>query len=221
MPTPSAGTKKLEQLVVKNIPRDALMAFEDAYYAGDHQGRQHSAAFAPGHKPSIAGQNKHFFINETFHEALLAHGAEPTPLCGTRLVVGRLGIFSIVRLNVPGHKWINLRRSATRIKLAEVNDNINRKYVQADLFAQPREVSAGTIFILGVMDGVDTNGIAQLTEVMVSLPAPDMKSWLYINTMTDFIKLYDQTDTAVQPDTAVPKLKAQPKKKTGDDQGNQ
>jgi hypothetical protein len=71
------------------------------------------------------------------------------------------------------------------------------------------------------MDGVDAHGIAQLTSVVVALPAPDMKSWLYHSTMTDFIKLYDQIDTTVQPDNAVPKLKARPKKQTGDDQGNQ
>ncbi len=214
------GKKELEQLIVKNVPRDALMACEDAYYAGDHQGRQHSAAFAPGHKPSIAGQNKHFFINETFHEALEAHGGDPTPLCGTRLVVGRLGIFNVVRLNVPGHKWINLRRSATRTKLAELNDSIKRKYVQADFFAQPREVAEGTIFILGVMDGIDDNGIAQLTGVMVALPAPDMKSWLYIKSTDDFIKLYDEIDTSTQPDKAMPILKGKSKKQTDNDQGN-
>jgi hypothetical protein len=39
--------------------------------------------------------------------------------------------------------------------------------------------------------------------------------------MVEFLKLYDQLDTTVQPDNAVPTLKKQPKKKTGDDQGNQ
>jgi hypothetical protein len=222
MSTPPAdGKKELQKLMIKNIPRDALMAFHDAYHDGDRQGRQHSAIFASGHKPSAAGQNKHFFINETFHEALQAHGASPTPLCGTRLVIGRLGIFNIVRLNVPGHKWIKLKRSTTRSKLAELNDIIEKKYVQDDLFDAPREVADGTIFILGVMDGIDANGIAQLTQVMVALPAPDMKSWLYISTMTNFLKLYDQLDSAVPPDTAVPTLKAQPKKQTDNDQGNQ
>ena len=218
---PVDGKKELEQLIIKNIPRDALMACQDAYHDGDTQGRLHSALFVSGHKPSAAGQNKHFFINETFHEALLAHGASPTPLCGTRLVIGRLGVFNIVRLNVPGHKWTNLRRSTTRSKLAELNNSIESKYVQGDLFAVPHEVADGTIFILGVMDGIDANGIAQLTQVMVALPAPDMKSWLYISTLADFLKLYDQLDSAVQPDNAVPKLKAQPKEQTDNDQGNQ
>lgn len=218
--TSSAGSKQLEQLIVQNIPRDALMAFEDAYYGGDAKGRMQAANFADGHRPSAAGQVKHFYTNEAFHEALGVHGAEPTPLRGTRLVVGRLGIFNIARLNVPGHKWVNLRRSATRKKLAEVNLSIEEKYVQSDFFAKEQKVAAGTVFILGVVDGIDTHGIAQLTQVMMALPAPDMKSWLYITTMSEFLKLYDQVNVTGQPDNAMPKLKKLPKEQTGDDQGN-
>ena len=217
---PVDGKKELEQLMIKNIPRDAFMACQDAYHAGDLQGRLQSAGFASGHKPSAAGQNKHFFINETFHEALQAHGAGPTPLRGTRLVIGRLGVFNIVRLNVPGHRWTNLRHSTTRSKLAELNNSIERKYVQGDFFAESREVADGTIFVLGVMDGIDANGISQLTQVMVALPAPDMRSWLYISTMVDFLKLYDQLNSVVQPDDAVPKLKAKSKKQNDNDQGH-
>jgi hypothetical protein len=216
--TPAAGQKELEKLITKNVPRDALMACEDAYYGGDEKGRMHSAIFSSGHRPSAAGQVKHFHTNEAFHDALQAHGGEPSPLRGTRLVIGRFGIFNIARLNVPGHKWVNLRRGATRQKLAELNQLIERKYVQADFFAGERDVTGGTIFILGVVDGIDSNGIAQLTQVMVALPAPDMKSWLYICTMADALKLYDQV--AGQPDNAQPKLKKQPKKQIDDDQGN-
>lgn len=212
-----ADLKELERLIIQSIPRDALMACEDAYHNGDEKGRSHSAAFELGHRPSAAGQVKHFFTNEAFHEALRVHGADPSPLRGTQLVVGRFGGFNIARLNVPGHKWTNLRRSATRKRLAELNESIENKYVQGDLFTTPKEISGGTLFILGVVDGIDTNGIAQLTQVMVALPAPNMKSWLYISTMAEFLKLYDRLDTSAQPDNAVPKLKKQPKKKTSDD----
>jgi hypothetical protein len=70
------------------------------------------------------------------------------------------------------------------------------------------------------MDGIDTNGITQLSEVQIALPAPDMKSWLYKRTIKHFLSLYDQVDNIVQPDNALPKLKQQPKKQTGNDQGN-
>jgi hypothetical protein len=221
-PIRKKGQRALEQLITKHIARDALMAFEDAYYDGDQKGRVQASAFAQGHRPSAAGQVKHFHINEAFHEALVAHGANPSPLRGTRLVIGRLGIFNIVRLNVPGHKWTNLQRSATRKALAELNEHIQRKYVQGDLFSESREIAEATLFILGVMDGLDANGVAQLTHCMVALPAADMKSWLYLKTMAEFLKVYDRAPADSQADNAMPKLKrAETKKDTGtDDKGN-
>ncbi|MBA5690411.1 hypothetical protein [Rugamonas apoptosis] len=219
--TSANGREALEQLIIGQVPRDLIMACEDAYHNGDGKGRLQASAFAKGHRPSAAGQVKHFYINEAFHEALEVHGAEPTPLRGTRLVIGRVGIFNIVRLNVPGHKWVNLRRSATRTALAELNDMIERKYVQGDFFTEAGEPTGGTIFVLGVMDGIDASGIAQLTQVMLAIPAPDMKSWLYMSTISDFLNLYNQADAVVQQDNALPKLKTQPKKQIGNDQGNQ
>ncbi len=217
----STNINELEQLILQHIPRDAVMAFEDAYFDGDAKGRSRASDFEKGHRPSAAGHTKHFFINESFFDALLAHGAEPSPLRGTKLVVGRLGIFNIARLNVPGHKWVNLKRSATRKKLADLNDTINRKFIQPDLFKEVSDPVIGTIFILGVMDGTDANHISQLTEVMLALPAPNMKSWLYIRTIADFVKLYDEVDAIAQVDNAKPILRTTTKKKqTGNEQGN-
>jgi len=217
---PSANVSDLERLIMKNIPRDALMAVEDAYFSGDAKGRSRAADFETGHRPSAAGQNKHFSINESFFDALLAHGAKPSPLRGTKLVIGRLGIFNIARLNVPGHQWVNLGRSATRKKLADLNQAINKKFVQADLFGEAPELVEGTIFIIGVMDGTDANNMSQLTQVMLALPAPNMESWLYMSTMADFQKLYDEVDAVVQVDSAKPILRIITKKQTDNEQGN-
>lgn len=215
------GPKELEQLIIQNIPRDALMALQDAYASGDQKCIKNAMLFDKDHRPSGAGHNRHFFTNETFREALVTHGANPTPLCGTRLVVGRLGMFNIARLNVPGHKWVRLKGSKTRQALAQLNTAIEHTYVQKDLFDAQRPVTNGTIFILGVMDGLDVaTGIAKLTQVMIALPAPDMQSWLYIKPLTEFLALYDLLENIVQPDKAVPTLKAQPKKQTGNDQRN-
>lgn len=217
------GQIALEDLIAQHVARDAFMALEDAYFDGDKKGRLQANGFARGHKRSAAGSIKHFYNNETFHEALQTHGANPSPLRGTSLVVGRLGIFNIVRLNVPGHKWTNLRRSSTRAALAELNEHIQRKYVQGDFFAEAGAVAEATLFVLGVMDGEDANGLAQLTQCMVALPAVDMRSWLYLKTMTEFLKVYDRASNNSQADNAVPKLKgSQRKKNTGteDDNGN-
>jgi hypothetical protein len=213
--------EKLEKLIVEQIPRDLVMALEDAYRSGDERGRMSASEFAAGHRPSAAGSGKHFHINEAFHEALQAHGAEPTPLRGTQIVVGRVGIFHIARLNVPGHKWVSLRRSAMRERLAEFNRSIQHHYVQRSLLDEdmPPPVG-GTIFVLGVMDGQDANGVAQLTQVMITLPAPDMKSWLYKKSVAELLDVYDRPETVVQADNVKPRLKPQPKIQTGNDHRN-
>lgn len=207
---------------MENIPRDAFMAFEDAYWAGDRKCIEHAPRlFEQSHRSSGAGQIRHLFFNENFRDALSVHDADPTPLSGTRLVVGKLGIFNIARLNVPGHKWAKLKNSKMRKQLAQLNTAIERCYIQGDLFDTGRQVSTGTIFIVGVMDGwIPDAKISALTQVMIALPAPDMESWLYYEPLQEFIKLYDLPETDAQPDGAVPKLKVLPKKQIGNDHGN-
>ncbi len=217
----STNVSDLERLIMENIPRDALMAFEDAYFSGDEKGRKRAADFDAGHRPSAAGHNKHFSINETFFDALLVQGAEPSPLKGTKLVVGRMGLFNIARLSVPGHQWANSGRSKTRKKLADQNYAIQNKYVQANLFGEQPVVIHGTIFIIGVMDGLDEDNMSQLTQVMLALPAPNMESWLYISTIADFLKLYDEVDAVAQVDDAKPTLKNITKKQNDNEQGHQ
>lgn len=218
---PEPGQAALEQLIIQNIPRDAFMALEDAYFSGDLRCIRYAMLFDKGHRASGAGHNRHFFNNETFREALETHGASPSPLCGSKVVTGRIGKFNIARLNVPGHKWVNLKTSKSRRLLAEANTAIERVHGQGDLFDDKRPITEGTIFVLGVMDGLDADtGVAKLTQVMIALPAPNMKSWLYCQPIKKILALYEQSANMAQPDNAVPKLKAQPKKQTGNDQGN-
>lgn len=215
------GPQELEKLIKENIPRDFLMAFEDACRDADRKCIEHAKLFKKSHRSSGAGQNRHFFMNELIHEAFAIHGANPTPLSGAKVVVGRLGIFNLARQNVAGYKWQKLRKSSTRSKLARVNEAIEQTYVQPSLLEAERNVQEGTIFLLCVMDGWDADvGIAKLTEVMIALPAPDMNTWLYRKPLTEFLKLYDLPENTNQQDGAVPKLKAQTKKQTGNDQGN-
>jgi hypothetical protein len=219
---PFEGEVQLEKLIVANIPKDAFMALEDAYRDGDRKGREYGARFAPGHRRSASGQDKHFALNEAMFDALEAQGANPTPLRGNRVVVGRLGKFNVARLNVPGHKWVDLRRGKTRPQLAKINTAIERRYVQQDLFDSPEgEISEATLFIVGLMDGQDVNGLSQLTTVMVALPAPDLRSWLYFQPLSKILALYEDPAPVVQPDHAKPVLKSVHIKKTGDDQRNQ
>lgn len=94
-PLKKLGQKALEKLIAQHVPRDVFMALEDAAVDGDKKGRSQAASFARGHKRTAAGHLKHLHSNETFYEALRAHDANPSPLRGTSLVVGRLGIFNV------------------------------------------------------------------------------------------------------------------------------
>ncbi|WP_343638679.1 hypothetical protein [Roseateles sp.] len=218
---PFKGQAEIERMLVENIPKDVFMALEDAYRDGDRRGRQEGAKFSAGHRRSAGGQAKHFALNEAFFVALEAHGGSPTPLCGNRVVVGRLGKCNISRLNVPDHKWADLRRGKTRRQLAKINTAVARRYVQGDMFALGDEpISESSVFILGVMDGQDENGMAQLTSVLVALPAPDLRSWLYKEPLAKVLALYDVPAPVVQPDNVKPVLKSTRIKKTGNDQGN-
>lgn len=219
-PLSTIGVKELEELIMRHIPRDFFMACEDACLNGDEKGRRQATTFAEGHRPSAVGQNRHFFTNEAFYEALLVHDANPTPLRGTQVVIGQLGIFKIARLSVAGHKWASaFKRGSTRKALSQLNTGIELQF-QHDFFATKTQPVIGTIFIVGVVDGLDELGNAQLTKVNLTLPAPNMQSFLYTREISDFLSLYDQTDNVVQADEAKPKLKEQTKKQTGNDQGN-
>jgi hypothetical protein len=217
------GPNQFEMLMLSSIPKDVFMALEDAYRDGDKKGRASAADFAAGHRASAVGGNRHFALNEAFHTAFTVHGGNPSPLKGNKVVTARFGIFNIARLNVPGHKWVDLRRSKTREKLAEVNLSLQRRYVQGDLFAkQPGNVLNATLFILGVMNGLDSNGVSQLTNVMVAAPAPNMESWLYVMPLSRILALYDIPEQPKQLDNAKPVLKGiAHKKQSGDDQRNQ
>lgn len=220
-PIPFKGQAEIEQLLIESIPKDVFMALEDAYRDGDRRGREQGAKFSPGHRRSAGGQAKHFALNETFYVVLEAHGANPAPLRGNRVVIGRLGKCNISRMNVPDHKWADLRRGKTRRLLAKINTAVALRYVQGDLFAKGKQpISETSVFILGVMDGLDENGMTQLTNVLVALPAPDLRSWLYKEPLAKVLALYDVPTPVVQPDNVKPKLKSTRIKKTGNDQGN-
>lgn len=216
---PPEAPTEFEKLILKNVPKDVFMALDDAYRDGDEKGRALGAAFAKGHRPTAAGMNKHLALQEAFHTAFFVHGGNPPPLKGNRVVTAQFGIVTMARLNVPGHKWVDWSRSKTRVTLAEFNLAPERRYMQSDFFAQqPVEVSKVTLFVLGVMDGVDSNGLTQLTAVMIAAPAPDLSRWLYLKPLSRLVELYNIPEQLQQPDNVKPTLKKAHKKQSGDDQ---
>lgn len=209
-----ASDLDLDSLIVQNIPLDALRALADAYRAGNEKCLKTAKLFDKGHRSSGAGQNRHFFINEAFHDALAAHGANPTRLCGAKIVTGRFGVLNVARLNIAEHPWSRVKKSKTRKQLASINEVLERQLVQGDMFIEGEEVlKEGTVFIVGLMNGYDADaGISTLTGIRVAIPSADLDGWLYFKSLDEVLKLYTTEEV---PDLADLDRKAQPVLKKG------
>lgn len=202
--TPKKPT--IESLIVANVPRDLLMAMEDALITGTQQGAQDAGTLCKGHIAHAVGQMRHFRMNEAFSDALNAADANPTPINGNRLVVGRIGIVSLARLNVSSHLWSNAKRSKARRQLAMLNRQIEQ-LVNPDLFDPCKPATVATVFAVAVFDRAVGNPLAELVRVDIAIPRADMDGWLYRQPVAKVIELYDVPATLTQPDNAIPVLK--------------
>ena len=57
-------------LLVRNIPRELVMALEEAKLVGAQRAYVAARGMDDGHLPSVVGQLRHFHMNELFHRAL-------------------------------------------------------------------------------------------------------------------------------------------------------
>lgn len=196
----------IESLIVTNIPKDLLMAMEDALISGAGQGAIGASSLAKGHRAHAVGHMRHFRMNESFSDALLAAEANPTPISGNRLIVGRKGIFSVARFNVTSHLWSNAKRSKARRQLALFNRAIE-PLVYPDLFETYKPASMASIFAVAVFDRSLSSALAELIRVDIAVPRADMDGWLYRQPVSKTLELYETLETPVQPDNAHPVLK--------------
>lgn len=199
----SAHKKPVVDLLVESLSRDMLMGIEEAFLIGAERGYAHAKGMNRGHLPNVLGQMRHFHMNETFWEALAAGGANPTPLKGNRVVVGRAGMFNLARFNVSAGLWNNSRRSQTRRALAEANRAIEQ-LVQPNLFdATP--VTQGTVFFVACFSGSLSVQPEAPQSVHLAVPDKNMKSWLFQEPISQFLERY--YESPAQADNAMPKLK--------------
>ncbi|MEG6992879.1 hypothetical protein V1979_39035, partial [Pseudomonas aeruginosa] len=87
---------------------------EDALNTGAMRGYASAKGMNKGHVKNAVGQMRHFHMNEAFNDALVAGNANPTPIRGNGLVVGRSGVIALSRFNISAGVWNNARRSITR-----------------------------------------------------------------------------------------------------------
>lgn len=208
------SSKAIQKLLINSIPRESVLAIEEALEAAAKVAYESTVMSHPGHLANELGSVRHFRANEAFFEVLAAHGASPTPLHGNGLVVGQIGGFKIARFNARRGPWNNARRSRKRMALVQGNEYI-AELVQGSLFApQQQQTASGIVFF--VVEFGETADPRPL-DILVAVPAPGMKSWLYCESIIKFLQGYNEPSQ--QDDLATPVLKASVKTRKDNEGG--
>lgn len=196
----------IDDLLVRNIPRELVMGLEEAKLVGAQRAYAAARGMDDGHLPSVVGQLRHFHMNESFHRALAVGGASPSPLRGNQIVTGRAGIFTLARFNTKYGVWNSGRRSETRKQMSLGNAAIEQ-LVQPGLFLDYVPLSNAVVFLVACFAG--SLRVQPETPVSIQIAVPDrrMESWLFREPIDLFIKRYDEGPTTAQDDLAMPKLK--------------
>lgn len=203
MPQPTQET--IHDLLVRNVPREVVMGIEDALVVGAQRAYVAARGMDEGHLPHLVGQLRHFHMNESFHRALAANGAEPSPIRGNGIVTGRTGVFTLARFNILDGFWINGRRSHTRRQMSLANMAIE-PLVQFELFSGYQPPSDAVVFFVACFSGDLNNQPESPVSIQIAVPDRNMRSWLFRESLEEFVKRYDQMPEG-QHDLAVPKLK--------------
>ena len=195
----------IPELLVSSLPIDLVTGIEEGLPVGAQRAYASARGMEEGHLPAIVGHMRHFHMNETFHRSLTINQANPSPLCGNKVVVGRSGIFSLARFNIHEGYWANYRRSLTRKQLSAANKSIE-PLVQPELFSSYTPATKATVFFVAVFAGSLSVSPEAPTSIQIAVPDSQMKSWLFREPISSFLERYSQVQDA-QRDLAVPRLK--------------
>jgi hypothetical protein len=196
----------IPSLLVRNLPRDLVMAVEDALSQGASRAFRAANGMEDGHLPHVVGQLRHFQMNEAFYRALAANDAAPTPIRGNSLIIGRAGIFALGRFNIPAGFWVNGRRSHTRQQMALANQALE-PLVQGALFDQYRPPSGAVAFFVACFSGSLQVSPDAPVSIHIAVPNGDMHGWLFREPLSVFLQRYEPVAGEAQPDLVKPKLK--------------
>lgn len=198
--------ESIPSLLVRDLPRDLVMAVEDALSSGAARAFRAATGTEDGHLPTVVGQLRHFKMNEAFHRVLAANEATPTPIRGNSLITGRAGVFTLGRFNIPVGAWTNGRRSHTRQQMALANEALE-PLVQGGLFDSYRPPSAAVAFFVACFSGSLQVSPNAPVSIHIAVPNRDMRGWLFREPLSAFLRRYESAAGEVQPDMAKPKLK--------------
>lgn len=202
---PQSSRKAIAELIMQNLPRDLLLGIEEGLNVGAARALSAAKGMHTGHVKHAVGQMRSFHMNETFNDALIAGGANPTPIKGNSLVIGRSGMLTLSRFNVSARTWHNGRRSAMRRQLAQANQAIEQ-LVQPGLFS-PTPITEATVFFVASFSGSMSFEPEAPQTIYIAVPDKNMKSWIFQEPLDRFCSRYFEGESPVQPDMAQPKLK--------------
>lgn len=195
----------IPNLLRRDIPRQLLLAVEEAFIVGAERAFAAARGMDDGHLPHVVGHMRHFHMNETFHQALAVNGAAPTAIRGSSIVTGRTGVFTLGRFNAKDDLWNNARRSQRRKELALANAAIE-PLVQPELFGAYVPPTEGAVFFVACFAGSLRIQPERPVTIQVAVPDRSMRHWLYRDSLEAFIRSYDEV-VAEQYDLAQPKLR--------------
>ncbi|MDB5823305.1 MAG: hypothetical protein JWR21_2009 [Herminiimonas sp.] len=213
MHTPSPSIETIPDLLVRNIKREVVMAVDEALTVGAQRAFAAARGLHNGHMPHAVGQLRHFHMNETFHQALEAGGADPSPIRGNGIVTGRAGVFALARFNIPEGFWINGRRSKTRRHMSFANLAIE-PLVQPGLFGHYAPSSTAVAFFVACFSGSLRAHPESPVSIQIAVPDRNMRGWLFREPIEVFIKRYELAP-AGEHDLVIPKLKTNVRKLGG------
>lgn len=200
------------------LPRSLVLTIGQSLSAGAVRAHAASKHMRDGHRANVLGSMRHFHMNETFSDALEEANVKATPLQGNKVIVGEIGPVRFGRFNLPKGIWNNARRSKSRRAMAEANAAVKSNML-GDLFGAPPEVHTMSAFFVAVFSGSKHVSPEAPISIDIAVPAPDMKSWLFSEPLSQFIDGYMIIDdNKEQVDGAFPALRAvKIPKNNGDD----
>lgn len=196
----------IPDLLMRNIPREIIMAIEEALVVGAQRAYAAAHGMDDGHLPSVVGQLRHFHMNESFQRALTVSDAAPSPIRGNAIVTGRTGVFTLARFNIKEGLWVNGRRSQTRRQMSMANKAIEF-LVQPELFADYKSPTEVVAFFVACFAGSLHTQPESPVSIQIAVPDRNMQGWLFRESIDVFVKRYDQKPMSQQDDLAMPKLK--------------
>lgn len=206
-----SGQENIAKILLESIPRELLLNFERHYPSALDRALQIGQSVNKGHRASVVGHNRHFFLNEALMVSLDECEVPHAPLRGNKILIGKVGLAAIARVHMNSGKWDNSRRSKAKVKLCAPN-RLVASMVQIDWLLQqePQEIAAVTAFLVTEGDGTDANPCQ--AYIVVPDENMDLRNPIFEEPLTVFVRRYQHQEVVV--DSAQPKLKPNVKKQS-------